>query len=216
MPDSKTPVRLPSIHHILDVVDTEQSTYSQIFGNAYAHGRDITRLHSPILPRRLGSCVYAMPSIENTQVCPRPAAITKMATGVVDTATPRHKNSASEKKKQNRRSNLPKNIVDILNDWLRDHYENPYPSPQEKKQLLKQTGLNPVQLSNWFINVRRRKIFQNYYELSKNYSRNESGNRDEQSSDLEFDRQLRVGPLTKRKKLIDRLEELKSLSGTNV
>ncbi|AET37993.1 homeobox domain-containing protein Ecym_2247 [Eremothecium cymbalariae DBVPG len=133
--------------------------------------------------------------------------------------------SVEHTKKQHRRSNLPKETVDILNEWLRDHYDNPYPSPQEKKELLKQTGLNPVQLSNWFINVRRRKIFQNYYKLSKSYSGNITsqshaepprGAIEEARSDSELDKRFNIVPLTRRKKLIDRLEELKNLSGTNV
>ncbi|KAF2077772.1 hypothetical protein CYY_000893 [Polysphondylium violaceum] len=47
---------------------------------------------------------------------------------------------------------------EILDSWLKSHLEHPYPSPEEKENLQKSTGLSPNQISNWFINTRRRKI----------------------------------------------------------
>lgn len=122
-----------------------------------------------------------------------------------------------------RRSNLPKETVQILNTWLLDHLRNPYPTPQEKRELLIKTGLTKIQLSNWFINVRRRKIFCDYYELA-NRNRNatecteqvtEEAVRAVTSSSTEEDelaKRFAQVPLTRRKKLIDRLEELKKVS----
>lgn len=66
-----------------------------------------------------------------------------------------------------KRSNLPKETVQILNTWLLSHLQNPYPTPAEKNELLRQTGLTKIQLSNWFINVRRRKVFTDYYDNVK-------------------------------------------------
>lgn len=63
-----------------------------------------------------------------------------------------------------KRSNLPKETVKILNHWLVNHLNNPYPTPAEKNELLKQTGLTKIQLSNWFINVRRRKVFTDNFD----------------------------------------------------
>ena len=63
-----------------------------------------------------------------------------------------------------KRSNLPKETVKILNHWLANHINNPYPTPAEKNELLKQTGLTKIQLSNWFINVRRRKVFTDNFD----------------------------------------------------
>lgn len=122
-----------------------------------------------------------------------------------------------------RRSNLPKETVQILNTWLLDHLRNPYPTPQEKRDLLIKTGLTKIQLSNWFINVRRRKIFCDYYELA-NRNRNSSESTERVTEDAvraatsssneeeELAKRFAQAPLTRRKKLIDRLEELKKVS----
>lgn len=64
--------------------------------------------------------------------------------------------SGSEKRKT--RNNLPKETTYILLKWLNDHLNHPYPNSFEKNQLMMSTGLNQQQLSNWFINARRRKI----------------------------------------------------------
>lgn len=122
-----------------------------------------------------------------------------------------------------RRSNLPRETVQILNTWLLDHLRNPYPTPQEKRELLIKTGLTKIQLSNWFINVRRRKIFCDYYELAnRNRNSNESTERvtedavraatSSSNEEDELAKRFAQAPLTRRKKLIDRLEELKKVS----
>lgn len=56
------------------------------------------------------------------------------------------------------RNNLPKETTYILLKWLNDHLSHPYPNSFEKTQLMMTTGLSQQQLSNWFINARRRKI----------------------------------------------------------
>lgn len=64
--------------------------------------------------------------------------------------------TATNKKKK--RCNLPKKTTKILIDWLNDNLNNPYPNSKEKFELIMKTGLTNQQLSNWFINARRRKI----------------------------------------------------------
>ncbi|CAK7215652.1 homeodomain super [Sporothrix curviconia] len=57
-----------------------------------------------------------------------------------------------------RRGNLPKETTDKLRAWFADHLHHPYPSEDEKQDLMQQTGLQMNQISNWFINARRRHL----------------------------------------------------------
>ncbi|KAI8972271.1 homeobox KN domain-containing protein [Pilobolus umbonatus] len=58
--------------------------------------------------------------------------------------------------KKRRRGNLPKNVTEYLRQWLILHKKHPYPTEKEKQQLALETGLMVNQISNWFINARRR------------------------------------------------------------
>ncbi|KAL1915667.1 uncharacterized protein VTP21DRAFT_6426 [Calcarisporiella thermophila] len=55
-----------------------------------------------------------------------------------------------------RRGNLPKPTTAILRAWLNGHLQHPYPTETEKHELARQTKLTLNQISNWFINARRR------------------------------------------------------------
>ncbi|KAF2786207.1 hypothetical protein K505DRAFT_150719 [Melanomma pulvis-pyrius CBS 109.77] len=55
-----------------------------------------------------------------------------------------------------RRGNLPKEATGILKAWFSAHRESPYPTEDEKLSLCNQTQLSLNQVSNWFINARRR------------------------------------------------------------
>ncbi|KAI8959759.1 hypothetical protein F5Y11DRAFT_289325 [Daldinia sp. FL1419] len=63
-----------------------------------------------------------------------------------------------EGKQRKRRGNLPKETTDKLRAWFHSHLSHPYPTEEEKQQLMKQTGLQLNQISNWFINARRRQL----------------------------------------------------------
>ncbi|ORX92945.1 homeobox domain of homeobox protein Pknox1, partial [Basidiobolus meristosporus CBS 931.73] len=55
-----------------------------------------------------------------------------------------------------RRGNLPKHVTAILKSWLANHVKHPYPTEDEKIALAMETKLTMNQISNWFINARRR------------------------------------------------------------
>lgn len=57
-----------------------------------------------------------------------------------------------------KRRDLPARTVAILKKWMMspEHIEHPYPSEEEKKELMKETGIDLKQLSNWFTNARKR------------------------------------------------------------
>ena len=81
-----------------------------------------------------------------------------------------------EAKQRKRRGNLPKQTTDILRTWFHAHLQHPYPTEDEKQDLMRQTNLqmskffhslhtypwesqsnqSSDQISNWFINARRR------------------------------------------------------------
>ncbi|KAL8913067.1 MAG: hypothetical protein Q9171_002047 [Xanthocarpia ochracea] len=63
-----------------------------------------------------------------------------------------------EKSNKKRRGNLPKQTTDVLRGWLHEHLDHAYPSEDQKQKLIQQTGLSEKQVSNWFINARRRNL----------------------------------------------------------
>ena len=71
------------------------------------------------------------------------------------------KKSDSKNKMDNSRSCgrlLPKHAVAILKEWILspEHFSFPYPTEEEKKMLMKKTGISSKQIKYWFINARRR------------------------------------------------------------
>lgn len=64
----------------------------------------------------------------------------------------------NDSKQRKRRGNLPKETTDKLRAWFIAHLQHPYPTEDEKQDLMRQTGLQMNQISNWFINARRRQL----------------------------------------------------------
>lgn len=64
--------------------------------------------------------------------------------------------SSTEAQAPRRRGKLPSAVTGILKTWLMSHTTHPYPTEEEKKSLCEQTNLTMNQVSNWFINARRR------------------------------------------------------------
>merc|ERR1712008_558461 len=65
-------------------------------------------------------------------------------------------NTGKNSSAKGERSGLPKESRDVLKSWLFQHISNPYPTEYEKNLLAQQAGLTVLQVSNWFINTRRR------------------------------------------------------------
>ena len=80
-----------------------------------------------------------------------------------------------DSKNKRRRGNLPKPVTDILRAWFHEHLDHPYPSEEDKQMFMTRTGLSisqvcllmdpkrlhltdNYQISNWFINARRRQL----------------------------------------------------------
>ncbi|KAL7923519.1 hypothetical protein ACQKWADRAFT_51897 [Trichoderma austrokoningii] len=62
----------------------------------------------------------------------------------------------AESRPRRRRGNLPKETTEKLRNWFYSHLAHPYPTEDEKQDLMRRTGLQMNQISNWFINARRR------------------------------------------------------------
>ena len=46
-----------------------------------------------------------------------------------------------------RRSNIPRDVTNILQEWFLDHRSHPFPTGDEKQMLCRRTGLQPTQVS---------------------------------------------------------------------
>ncbi|KAJ8128240.1 hypothetical protein O1611_g5395 [Lasiodiplodia mahajangana] len=66
--------------------------------------------------------------------------------------------ASGDGKQRKRRGNLPKETTDKLRAWFVAHLHHPYPTEDEKQELMRETGLQMNQISNWFINARRRQL----------------------------------------------------------
>jgi hypothetical protein len=62
------------------------------------------------------------------------------------------------KSKSRKSSSLPPETVEYLKQWIMspEHVAHPYPTEQEKAQIMEDTGIEMKQLTNWFVNNRKR------------------------------------------------------------
>ncbi|MCL7046726.1 hypothetical protein MKW94_018611 [Papaver nudicaule] len=58
--------------------------------------------------------------------------------------------------KKRKKAKLPKDSRNTLLDWWKTHSRWPYPTEEEKMKLIEETGLDHKQITNWFINQRKR------------------------------------------------------------
>ncbi|KAL5120802.1 homeodomain superfamily [Pleosporales sp. CAS-2024a] len=69
-----------------------------------------------------------------------------------------------------RRGNLPKDATNVLKVWFQNHRQQPYPTEDQKIEMCNVTGLTMNQVSNWFINARRRQPLKEQREREANAS----------------------------------------------
>lgn len=68
------------------------------------------------------------------------------------------KNSEGTQEKTRKSASLPSETVEYLKAWMMspEHVAHPYPTEKEKSQIMKDTGIELKQLTNWFVNNRKR------------------------------------------------------------
>jgi Homeobox KN domain len=66
--------------------------------------------------------------------------------------------SSASKNKARKSNSLPLETVEYLKAWMMspEHIAHPYPTEQEKAQIMSETGIELKQLTNWFVNNRKR------------------------------------------------------------
>uniref|UniRef100_A0A7S4QF48 Homeobox domain-containing protein n=3 Tax=Ditylum brightwellii TaxID=49249 RepID=A0A7S4QF48_9STRA len=66
--------------------------------------------------------------------------------------------NGQQRKAQRKSSSLPPKTVEYLKAWMMspEHVAHPYPTEQEKAQIMANTGIELKQLTNWFVNNRKR------------------------------------------------------------
>jgi hypothetical protein len=52
--------------------------------------------------------------------------------------------------------NLSSYNRNVLKLWYFSHLDHPYPTPEQKQTLCLETGLSPIQVQTWFVNIRKR------------------------------------------------------------
>lgn len=154
------PVALPSIFDAARAPDSRVPQIPAISNPEMEFGR--REMPKPYVPKYHGS----VPASHNVATTLTFAVKHNEAPSSPDSPLSDNSGVGAKKKK---RSNLPKKTTKILIDWLNQNLNNPYPNSKEKIELIERTGLTNQQLSNWFINARRRKVLL----LRENHERSE-------------------------------------------
>lgn len=73
-------------------------------------------------------------------------------------ATGKSSSSGGNNKSGRKSASLPPETVEYLKAWMMspEHVAHPYPTEQEKAQIMAETGIELKQLTNWFVNNRKR------------------------------------------------------------
>ncbi|EPE28630.1 Homeo [Glarea lozoyensis ATCC 20868] len=139
------PLDPPPVHNQYTVPTVHQRSASFAY-----HPQQANQYYSPIQHH---SVPYA-PSQERTPFSSNPQHLNTYSNG--------HSYGANEPPNETaprrRRGNLPKEVTEILREWFHSHLHRPYPTEEEKLELMARTGLQINQVSNWYINARRRQL----------------------------------------------------------
>ncbi|KAA1115146.1 hypothetical protein PGT21_032375 [Puccinia graminis f. sp. tritici] len=130
-------VSSPSNHHHVSDTAFSQTALPRLIRPSYASNGGTQVVDSSVAP------TTGAPATRVT-VSPAPQPAQASPWSSVETQAPR------------RRGKLPSAVTAILKGWLMAHTTHPYPTEEEKKSLCQETNLTMNQVSNWFINARRR------------------------------------------------------------
>jgi hypothetical protein len=66
--------------------------------------------------------------------------------------------SSPSKNQKKKSTSLPSSTVEYLKNWMMspEHIAHPYPTEKEKSQIMADTGIELKQMTNWFVNNRKR------------------------------------------------------------
>ncbi|KAL0092017.1 Homeodomain-like DNA binding domain-containing transcription factor [Phycomyces blakesleeanus] len=117
----------------------------------------IATIDSP--PRTMEPMIYSSTPPLTRELSPVQSAVCSMPPNTIadhHQMQQQQKQPVKDAAKKRRRGNLPREVTEFLKHWLIQHKAHPYPSEKEKGDLACRTGLTVNQISNWFINARRR------------------------------------------------------------
>lgn len=119
--------------------------------------------HDTSLPAISGSFAYSDAASQLANASPHTSPPTTSSGGHASpkqslSADARHSDRSNTPVEvpQKRTGKLPSAVTTKLKKWLMAHTSHPYPTEEEKRALCMETGLTMNQVSNWFINARRR------------------------------------------------------------
>lgn len=67
-------------------------------------------------------------------------------------------NNSNQNDLKKKTTSLPAKAVEYLKNWMMspEHIAHPYPTEKEKSKIMADTGIELKQLTNWFVNNRKR------------------------------------------------------------